>query len=416
MSEKRNIVLITLDSVRADHCSFMGYHRETTPTIDRMARRGLYFENAIASSVPTGPSMFGVFTGNYCPIASDDFSSKRWRDEFRRKTLAEVLSQMGYDTGAFHANPYVSSFFGFSKGFKYFNDFVKRDEIRTLTTSKISLLVSLKRLLKKEGSNFPWGKYYDRILEWVENANRPYFLWVLLLDTHTPYLPPKRYKKWCEVSNWQLIYLFWKIQRRNWKCGDKKEIEKVKDIYDDAIHYADIFIKRLWQDLKDDDPIFIIHADHGDGFGEHGFYRHPPLLYEEFIHVPLVIYNADAKGRTDKPVSLLGLAPTILELIGEENEFPSESFLHGGRDWVISKVFEGGKRKVAVRMKDWKFITGQKEEDELYYLKKDPYEQENVINEHPELAKEMRRIVEIHVKHEMKMRKIRKRVGSLRKL
>lgn len=133
MTEKRNIVLITLDSLRADHCSFMGYHRETTPTIDKMARRGLYFTNAIASSVPTGPSMFGVFTGDYCPIASDDFSGKRWREEYRkRKTLAEILSQIGYDTGAFHANPYVSSFFGCNKGFKYFNDFVKDDELRAL--------------------------------------------------------------------------------------------------------------------------------------------------------------------------------------------------------------------------------------------------------------------------------------------
>ena len=103
----------------------------------------------------------------------------------------------------------------------------------------------------------------------------------------------------------------------------------------------------------------------------------------------------------------MGLGPTILELIGEENEFPSESFLHDSRDWVISKVFDGSKWKIAVRTKDWKFITGQEEEDELYYLKEDPYEQKNVINEYPELAKEMRRIAEIHVKHETEKRKIR---------
>ena len=103
MSEKRNIVLITLDSVRADHCSFMGYHRETTPNIDRMAREGLCFENAIAPSVPTGPSIFGVFTGEYCPIGGEDFSEKKWRKEFkRRKTLAEVLSQKGYNLSLIH--------------------------------------------------------------------------------------------------------------------------------------------------------------------------------------------------------------------------------------------------------------------------------------------------------------------------
>ena len=386
-----------------------------------MARRGLYFENAIAPSVPTGPSMFGVFTGDYCPIASDDFSGKKWRREYRkRKTLAEILSQIGYDAGAFHANPYVSSFFGCNKGFKYFNDFVKDDELKALigNSSKVCVfLVSLRKVLKKESTNIPWEKYYGKVLDWVENASRPYFLWVLLLDTHTPYLPPKKHRKWCKVSNWQLIYLFWRIQGRNWKCGNKAEIEKIRDAYDDAIHYADKFIHRLWLDLKDDDPIFIIHADHGDGFGEHGFYQHPPMLYEELIHVPLVIYNADVKGKIDDPVSLLGITPAILELICvDKSGFPSQSILNSCGEWVISKVFEREKLKIAVRMKDWKFITRQKEGDELYYLKKDPYEQENVIDEHPDLAREMRKIVDRHIKFETEKMVIHRSIRKLNNL
>jgi len=414
MSEKRNIVLITLDSVRADHCSFMGYHRETTPNIDRMARDGLYFENAIAPSVPTGSSMFGVFTGEYCPIDGDDFSEKKWRKEFKRtKTLAEGLSQKGYNTSAIHPHPYASAFYGFNKGFKHFDNIVQKSEIKAMKGSKINWLIfNLPKIIFKKGKVSPWEKFYGKILEWVKSCGKPYFLWVFLLDTHTPYFPPE--KKWCSLSYWKLVYLFWKIDRRGWKSGSKAEIEEVKNAYDDLIYYADKFIGRLWEDLEKDDPIFIIHADHGDGLGEHGFYRHPLLLYEELVHVPLVIYNADVKGRIDKPVSLRGLAPTILELIGEENEFPSESFLHGGRDWVISQVFESGKRKVAVRTKDWKFITGQKEEDELYYLKKDPHEQKNVINEHPELAKEMRKIAEIHVKQEMEKRRIRERISRVK--
>ncbi|RLG11110.1 MAG: hypothetical protein DRN64_01885 [Thaumarchaeota archaeon] len=414
MSEKRNIVLITLDSVRADHCSFMGYHRETTPNIDRMAREGLYFENAIAPSVPTGPSIFGVFTGEYCPIGGVDFSEKKWRKEFkRRKTLAEVLSQKGYNTSAIHPHPYASAIYGFDKGFKYFDNFVQKGQIESMKGSKISsLIVSLRKIILKEGTALPWEKFYGKILEWVESCEKPYFLWVFLLDTHTPYFPPK--KKWCDLSYWELAYLFWKINRRDWKSGSRAEIEKIKNAYDDAIHYADEFVGRLWEDLEDDDPIFVIHADHGDGLGEHGFYRHPLLLYEELIHVPLVIYNANVEGRINKPISLLGLAPTILELIGEDNEFSSESFLHGGRDWVISKVFDGSRRRIAVRTKDWKFVRGQKEEDELYYLKEDPYEQKNVINEYPELAKEMRRIAEIHVKQEMEKRRIRERISSIK--
>jgi len=393
----------------------MGYHRKTTPTMDKMAKKGLYFENAIASGIPTGPSMMGVFTGDYCPIGSEDFSGEKWRKEFKkRKTLAQVLSKKEYETGAIHPHSWTSAYFGFNKGFNHFENFFQKGRIKNLVTgSKLgSIVMSINAVILKKGSNLPWENYYDRIIKWVKGCKRHYFLWVFLLDTHTPYLPPER--RWSKLSYWRLVYLFWKIDRRKWYSKDEEEIEKVKDAYDDEIYYSDKFVKRLWEDLEEDDPIFIIHADHGDGLGEHGFYRHPPMLYEELIHVPLIIYNADIKGRVDKPVSLLGMAPTILELIGEENEFPSESFLHGGRDWVISKVFDGSKWKIAVRTKEWKFITGQKEEDELYYLKEDPYEQENVINEYPELAKEMKRIAEIHVKQEIEKRRIRTILKKLR--
>lgn len=416
MPENRNIVLITLDSLRADHCSFMGYHRKTTPTMDKMAKNGLYFENAIASGVATGPSMMGAFTGEYCPIGSEDFSGEKWRKEFKkRKTLPQVLLEKGYETGAIHPHPYTSAYFGFNKGFKHFENFVQKGQIEDMEgSSKIgSFIVGLRKIINKEGSNLPWESYYNRITEWIKNYKRPYFLWVFLLDTHTPYLPPV--KRWSQLNYWKLSYLYWKIQRRNWETGDKKEIERIRDTYDDEIYYSDKFIKRLWEDLKDDDPIFIIHGDHGDGLGEHGFYRHPPMLYEELIHIPLIIYNAGLKGRQDKPISLLGLSPSILELLGEEKEFPSKSFLDGGGgNRVISKVWDGDRRKVAVRMKDWKFITGQKEEDELYLLAEDPYEQKNLVDENSEFSKEMNEMVENHIKHEKEVEKIRNTATKLR--
>lgn len=436
MLEKRNIVLITLDSVRADHCSFMGYHRETTPTISKMARKGLYFIHAIASGVATPTSMFGVHTGSYPNVtyAVDKLNGHEWRKEIQsRKTLAQVLSEMGYFTGAIHSNPAVSSFFGFNKGFKYFYDFLNKDKNNSTIFSQVfnklqshyliykvnNFIKNVKAVIKKDETSMDWNKLVPHIKEFIKlskKENKPYFLWVLCLDTHIPYIPPKEMRKWSRLSTPYIIYLNWKI-RRNYLNPSKisdTDRNKIINVYDDSILYADFFIKTLWDMLKDDDPIFIIHADHGEGFGEHGFFYHPPLLYEELIHVPLVIYNADVKGKVEEPVSLLGLAPTILELIGEENEFPSKSMLHEGDPWVISKVFDGSKWKIAVRMKNWKFITGQKNEDELYYLNKDPYEQENVIDEHPDLAKEMRRIVELHIKHELEERKIYAAIQKLK--
>jgi len=191
------------------------------------------------------------------------------------------------------------------------------------------------------------------------------------------------------------------------------EKQKLIDAYDDCILVVDEFVRKILEETEEDDPIFIIHADHGDGLGEHGFYHHPPMLYEELIHVPLVIYNADVKGEVEKPVSLVNLSPAILELIGEKNEFPSKSLLGEGDPWVISEVFDSSKWKIAIRMKDWKFITGQKKKDELYYLKKDPYEQKNVVDEYPDLVKELRKIVTCHVKQQRR-RRIRYKISKLK--
>ena len=437
----RNIVLITLDSLRADHCSFMGYKRETTPAIDKMAINGLFFENAIASGVPTAPSLVGVFTGDY--TLNDSLSggikdSDKWRREiFSRKTLAHVLSKKGYNTAAFHANPWASRLYGFNKGFNYYQDFLIKNS-DTTARKKFNSPPVLKKLyqdiqviVKKESTLTDWKKIYPFIIDWIDKAKKPYFLWILLLDTHLPYIPPKEYRIFSNKSTFYLLYLNWEL-RRKWRLGKDtsdllKQVQKnhlkikpkkkreIINAYDDSIYYADKFIDKLWSDLKQDNPLFIISADHGEGFGEHEFYYHQPILYEEFIHVPLIIYNAGMKGKIEYPVSLCGLSPTILDLIGEENEFPSESFLHEGKDWVISKVFERNRRKIAIRTKDWKFITGQKDEDELYDLKQDSHEQENLIDRHSELREEIQYIVKNHVKHEMEMRRIRDRTLKIKR-
>ena len=431
MQEKRNIVLITFDSLRADHCSFMGYHRKTTPTLDKMAKEGLWFENAIAPSTNTFVSMPSILTGNF-PDFEKEFGIAPKVREFiaQRKTWVQELKK-SYHTYGISSNPFFSGYFGFDKDFEILYDFLyygsevdskliriirkllrKLGNLRSQGKSILfAILENLLALTFREDIYKRWEDYYYLIDHLLTTMEQPFFLWIFVIDTHHPWLIPKRYRHFSKhLDN---LYSFNLVIRAN---PDPQKMNKRRLInsYDDAIYYSDTLLSKLIKDLSHFDPIYIVHADHGEGFGEHGYYKHPSFLYEESIHVPLVIYNADVKGRIDKPVSLLGLGPTILELIGEENEFPSESFLHEGKDWVISKVFEGGKRKVAVRTKDWKFITGQKEEDELYYLKEDPYEQENVISEHPELAKEMRKIVKIHVKQEMERRRIHERISRIK--
>jgi len=422
MVEKRNIVLITLDSIRADHCSFMGYHRETTPTFDKIARKGLYFENAIASGVPTAPSLVGVFTGDYSSNDLRDWKPNRWRAEIRqRRTFPEILLEHGYYTAAFNPNPGGGKYFGFDKGFKFFEDFMKDYFVK-----KPNLIAKIRKVINKEHALLYWEKFYISILEWYEKIgvrSQPFFLWILLLDTHVPYLPPK--KTWSRntlIDDLILLYTYYKIDRRNCKAGSKSEIRRIVNAYDDAIRYSDSFVERLVKDLNDSDPVIIIHGDHGDYLGDHGYYFHPPRpnaeippLYEGLIHVPLIIFNVDQKGCVDNPVSLLRLAPTILELAGIKNE-SSKSLFNVESEWAIVKVIDGGKLKIAVRTKDWKYIKGQVNGDELYNIRKDPMEQANLIDDHSDIAKEMRKIVERYVGQEKEKKQIRESILKIKNI
>ena len=336
--EKRNIVLVTLDALRADHCGFMGYKRNVTPNIDNLARKGLYFMNAISPSTATPTSMIGIFTGKHSSVditkstPGRGASFKPWRNELQqRTTLAQALLKRGYSTAAFVPNPFASSLFGFNKGFEYFQDFLltskkSRSKSRYISIFEkhlgggiiASYLRIIRNFMAKEEVFKPWESYYNDITSWIERTREPFFLWVLILDTHHPYLPKRNFRKYSKITD--MYYYNLKLETHKLKtnpCYDK-ERKKLINLYDDTIRYADAFVGKLVKDLRDKNPIFIIHSDHGEGFCEHGYYSHPPYLYEESIHVPLIIFGANQKGQINEPVSLLGIPSTILELISEE--------------------------------------------------------------------------------------------------
>jgi len=412
----RNIVLITLDSVRADHCSFMGYHRKTTPNIDKLADRGIVFKNAIAPAPRTVPSMPQIFTGKlmkFKGVIGSKSEDVGWRKDTiyhlrQNRTIPEILSGEGYSTGAFCCNPYTSRYFGFDKGFDYFQDFFfskkSHQKIfeRMIKGSKLfSYIRNVQNLFLKREAFKTWESYYNEIIEWIGKAKKPFFLWVFLLDTHLPWIVPRRFRKWSNFID--MYYSGWKIfklmKKQNVNIPEKVR-KKLIDAYDSSIYYADAFIGRLQKDLSDYDPVFVIHSDHGEEFGERGSYGHYyPHLHEENIHVPLIVGNVDEREEIEKPVSLLNLSKIILNVVN--NSFLVDSFLNE-TDWIISKDFYYKRRRevIALRIKDWKFITGQKDTDELYNLGQDPTEQENLIDKYPKLANEMRKIVKILKKRE----------------
>lgn len=419
----RNIVLVTQDSLRADHCSHMGYDRETTPGLDALAEQGVVFENAVAAGVPTIASMTSVMTGAYSLASPEIGFNKQQREQITsRRTLAEALSAAGYSTGACSPNPPASSYFGFDDGFDWFEDFLHQDRgvtdrlwHRILDRSirgggAATYLRLLRNLVQREEVLRPWDDYYEDILAWRERVQEPYFLWVLLLEPHHPWIPPKETQQWSSRGDvYRAFGHYWEMLSSGWEPNySEREHQRLIDLYDDSIRHGDRFVQQLWDDLRADDPVFIVHADHGEEFGEHGRYGHQPYLYDSLIHVPLVVANAGQRGTVSRPVSLRSLAKTITTLADVPATFGGTDLLADDGDsapWAISKVFAGGERRIAVRTEHAKYIHDGGT-DELYDLRLDPEEQVPVHEQQATAAAAFADVVAKHVGTEREQRAI----------
>lgn len=412
MSPQRNIVLLTFDSLRADHCSFMGYERETTPTLDAMADDGVVFENAIAPASRTNPSMAGAFTGEPMVVRDQVSNPEHSRRHLERHgTIAEELSAQGYATGAFCPNAYASRYFGFDRGFDYFEDFLfdtslyqNLFEKHISDSSVFTTLRNIRNFIRREEAFKTWDTYIDEIEKWTDAQSEPFFLWTFSLDTHFPYLTPRNYRRWSNLFD---------QYRYNWRCNQlidefnidlsEKERQKIIDIYDDSIRYADQLIRELRERLAAYDPVFVIHSDHGESFDERGIYGHfYPSLYEENIHVPLVVNGSGVVDNTvSRPVSLLDLP----QIIRKANDM-SDGFGIDDRDWVISTDYDGRNNRhlTGVRTTELKFLLTAKKDGskqyEFYKLADDPGEQRNLSGEEHQAKKPIRRLADRRRSHE----------------
>lgn len=340
----RNIVLLTFDSLRADHCSFMGYDRETTPTLDTMAEDGVVFENAIAPASRTNPSMAGALTGEPLVVRDQVANPEHSRRHLARHgTIADQLSEKGYTTGAFCPNAYASRYYGFDKGFDHFEDFLFTSSLYQRLFDKhmagsnlLAMVRNLRNFVRRQEAFKTWDTYIDEIEDWVDRQDEPFFLWIFSLDTHFPYLTPRAYRQWSSLFD-QYYY--------NWRCNQlindfepnlsEGEINKIIDIYDDSIRFGDILLSELQERLSEFDPVYVIHGDHGEAFGEHGLYGHfYPSLYEENIDVPLVISGIDRSAKIEKPTPLLDMTDILKQIA-------NHTFSYTGRDIAFATDYDG---------------------------------------------------------------------------
>ena len=354
-----NILLITLDTTRADHIGAYGYQFAKTPTLDRLAREGVLFARALAAAPITLPAHASLFTGTY-PFAHGVRNNGTFSLGDNASTLATVLRKRGYQTAAFVSAFVLDRRYGLARGFDVYDD-----------------RMPLERSGDQTGS---------RALEWLRNAvassaTVPFLLWVHLYDPHDPYTPPARYRD---------------------AFADRP--------YDGEIAFDDDVIGALLSQVGqlgvESSTIVAVVGDHGESLGEHGEATHALFVYESTLRVPMILRwpgHLPAGRRVMTPVRGIDLAPTLLDLAGAP-PLPSAqgaslvSLVRGadatdGRpiyaESYFPQLYMNWAPLRSVQDGRWKFIDAPA--PELYDLASDSGELGNVIDRMPARAADLRR-------------------------
>lgn len=312
-----SVLLIIVDTLRADHLASYGYSKTTSPKLDALAAESLLFEQVASPAPFTVPAVAGLMTGNYPNRLGVINHSRSSRLKEEIDTLAEAAAASGYATAAVVSNPWLASkVMGFDQGFQTFR--TKRD-------------IGIKR------GRFSADAVTDSALDWLESVSpeRPFFLWTHYIDAHMPYSS----KSWSEVDHSSdetpaLLKRFVEQSqdRQDIFYGDAHapdDITAVVEEYDRAISFIDHEIGRLiggaQRQRGSDNLIVIVTADHGESLGDHGLYfAHDFTLYDELVHVPLLIRIPGVPGgRHSALVSLIDIHATVCHLL--ELDCPSST-------------------------------------------------------------------------------------------
>lgn len=327
-----NVLLLVLDTVRADRLSLYGYHRDTTPNLARFARRGVVFEKARSTAPWTLPSHCTMMTGLYPHQFSAGLHGPLDQSD---PTLAEFLAANGYATAGFVANTtYCGGETGLSRGFAHYEDhdlspwgiLCSTAIGKRLISHAVGLLHAPLGESRKSDLRKDAARINRDMLAWIDQqGNRPFFVFANYFDVHNPYLPPASFQRHFGVKP-ETSGDFKTLDR--WFILDKKtltprEIRLVNDAYDDCIASLDEQLGRLLDELEQrghlDNTLVLVTADHGEHFGEHDLYGHASSLYDQEIHVPLLALlpgRAHAGRSIADPVSLRDLPATVTDLLG----------------------------------------------------------------------------------------------------
>ncbi len=397
-----NIALIMLDTVRADHLSTYGYSRPTTPFLDHLAKQGVVFENVVAPCSWTLPSQGSIFTGLLPHQHGADIFSGL---DARRRTLAEILASLGYETVGVNANGFGFPDRGLEQGFSHYDagyDSLRYNLVSTLVGKAILQPIYMRAVRPDFYFRRDAREVNAAILRWSrQRSNQPYFLFVNYFDAHDPYFQPWPHStQFGHVSNDVMRRVSFPSAALDIRLSPEERIA-LTAAYDNGLAYLDDEIRRLFDGLSRSadfhNTIFIITSDHGESFGEHATYAHGRnLYYREGLHVPLIIIGPGIPQgvRFSQVVGLRELFATILDL-GSHGKFPLRwkglrrywipGYQAGATDEiVVSELvpFLPDFRPVMMSLmtKDWHYIRNSQGKVELYHWPTDPFETQNLAH------------------------------------
>jgi arylsulfatase A-like enzyme len=421
-SGARNVVLVVMDTVRAQSTGLQGYKRDTTPNLARLAEKGVLFHQASAPAPWTFPSHASFLTGQWpANLAA------HWQPVLdpSRATLAEFLASRGYLTGGFVANTFWCSYeSGMDRGFAHYEDYPLA--LRTILGSSSLGRWVLENIWMPGGFyGVKWARAQSRdaeginqaLLDWLGRTRRdgrPYFAFLNYLDAHEPFLaPPQEAGRFglrpASRRDWKMLLDYWDLDKL--KLAER-DIELARDAYDDCIAALDrrvgALLDRLERSGELRNTVVIITSDHGEQFGEHGVFNHGFSLYSQEVLVPLLIIapTAPASRRVATPVSLRDLPATIVELAGAatESPFPGRSLAEHWRpransvdpqttpaysevDIPVAIGPERGKGPpqrgftISLATDNLHYLLDCSGAEELYDLSADPEERRNIKND-----------------------------------
>jgi arylsulfatase A-like enzyme len=421
-----NVLLLTIDTLRADVLNCYGYNNSLTPNIDRLAALGIRFEQAITGGSWTQAAFPVMLTSSYAAV----YGGCLGRLAPERPSPVETLSRHGYTTAGFSTNPHLSRATGYDRGFHYFNELTPTERDPELSRRKGGQHLLRNRLihsvLRPVGKIMRPARLYrsaadvtDSVCRWLERVETPFFAWAHYMDMHWPYHLEGTLTRPKEIAQaWRDLALMhhWFVFNDNISFTAAQRNHFVR-LYERSLQYLDTHIGRLMSYLAglgyDANTIIIVASDHGEEFFDHGRWGHwESNLYDEILKTPLIIRlpNGPRGQVIRQQVRLLDLMPTILDLC----DCPSPGGLMGTSLiplWRQSEAPYAGKpaisemrrdpwHRVAVRTEAFKYIWDSKHpnQPQLYDLLADPGEEHDVSDQYPQEVGRFQAHVDEHLR------------------